>query len=215
MRTRLPFAPAGLVSTNDKIIRTALRVYLKKLHENDNKLRIVEEFGVEHGAARVDFAVVNGVLHGYEIKSDRDTLSRLPEQMDSYNAVFDQVTLIVGKQHVYEALNLVPDWWGIFIAKIGANSSVMFNRIREAKDNLSQCNLSIARLLWRGEALRILEEAGEADGVRSKPREYIYERLSTVFDQATLENKVRDVLFIRADWRSDVPLIRDGGLSRQ
>jgi hypothetical protein len=199
------------MNTNDKIIRVALKTYLKNLHARDSKVRIVEEFGVEHGAARVDVAVVNGILHGYEIKSDRDTLSRLPEQMDAYNTVFDQVTLIVGKQHIYEAINLVPDWWGILIAKIGPDSSVVFNRIREAKENIGQRNLSIARLLWRGEALQILEEAGEAVGLRSKPRERIYEKLSTIFDQVTLEEKVRDVLFLREDWRSDAPLILNGG----
>jgi hypothetical protein len=204
-------AQSGPMDTNDKIIRIALKTYLEKLHASDSKLRIVEEFGVEHGAARVDVAVVNGVLHGYEIKSDRDTLSRLPEQMTAYNSVFDRVTLIVGKHHIYEAINLVPDWWGILIAKVGAESSVVFNCIREAKENLGQSNLSIAKLLWRGEALRILEDAGEADGLRSKPRRLIYERLSTIFDQGTLETKVRDVLFVREDWRSDAPLVLNGG----
>ena len=199
------------MNTNDKIIRTALKTYLKNLHARDCKVRIVEEFGVENGASRVDVAVVNGILHGYEIKSDRDTLSRLPEQMDAYNSVFDRVTLIVGKQHIYEAINLVPDWWGILIAKVGPDSSVIFNCIREAKENLGQSNLSIAKLLWRGEALRILEDAGEAVGLRSKPRQLIYERLSTIFDQRTLEAKVRDVLFVREDWRSDAPLVLNGG----
>jgi len=204
-------AQSVAMSTNDKIIRTALKAYLNQLHANDRKVRIVEEFGVEHGAARADVAVVNGVLHGYEIKSDRDTLSRLPEQMDAYNAVFDRVTLVVGRQHLYQAINLVPDWWGITIAKADSSSSIIFICIREAKENLGQCNLSIARLLWREEALRILEEAGKADGMRSKPREHIYKKLSTVLDQKTLEEKVRDVLFLRGDWRPDAPLVLNGG----
>lgn len=213
--TALDLKPrTAIVSTNDRVIRTALRIYLSKLHARDSKLRIVEEFCVEHGAARVDVAVVNGILHGYEIKSDRDTLARLPEQMDAYNAVFDQVTLIVGKQHIYEAINLVPDWWGILVAKAptaATDSSVRFGRIRVAKENVGQRNISIARLLWRGEALRILEEAGEANGLRSKPRERIYEKVSAIFDQATLEEKVRDALFVREDWRSDAPLVLNGG----
>lgn len=197
--------------TTDKIIRTALKAHLAQIHSTDGKLRIVEELGVEHGAVRVDIAVVNGILHGYEIKSDRDTLSRLPEQMDAYNSVFDQITLIVGKQHLYEAINLVPDWWGISVAKIGSDSSVIFNHIRDAQENLSQRNISIARLLWRVEALRLLEEAGEADGVRSKSREAICEKLSAIFDRRVLEEKVRDVLFFREDWRSDAPLVLNGG----
>lgn len=201
----------GPMNTNDKIIRVGLRSYLNHLHSKDSKVRVVEEFGVEHGASRVDLAVVNGILHGYEIKSDRDTLSRLPEQMDAYNAVFDKVTLVVGKQHIYDAVNLVPDWWGILIAKIAPNSSVVFNCIREPKENFTQRNISIARLLWRGEALRILEAAGKADGLRSKPRELIYQKLSAIFDQQILEDKVRDVLFFREDWRSDAPLVLNGG----
>jgi hypothetical protein len=204
-------AQNGSMNTDDKVIRTALRAYLKQLHKKDSRVRIVEEFGVEHGTARADVVVVNGILHGYEIKSDRDTLARLPEQMDAYNSVFDRVTLIVGKQHVYEAVNLVPDWWGISIAKAASDSTVVFHRIREAKENLGQSNLSLAKLLWRGEALRILEDAGEADGLRSKPRRFIYERLSTILDQRTLEAKVRDVLFVREDWRSDAPLVLNGG----
>jgi hypothetical protein len=199
------------MTTNDKIIRTALKADLRKLHAGDDKLRIVEEFGIEHGAIRIDIAVVNGLLHGYEIKSDRDTLLRLPEQMDAYNSVFDKVTLVVGKQHLYDAIRIVPDWWGITVAKIGANDSVVLHRIREAKDNAGQNNISIARLLWRGEALRILEEAGKAEGLRSKPREFIYERLSTILDQRTLEEKVREILFFRGDWRSDASLVLNGG----
>src|SRR5713226_2006710 len=157
------------MTTNDKVIRAALNQYLKELHAGNSKLRIIEELGVEHGAARMDVAVINGVLHGYEIKSDRDTLLRLPEQMGIYNAVFDQITLVVGKSHLHDAINVVPDWWGIMIAKINSNESVIFNEIREAKSNVGQNSLSVARLLWRNEALEILESAGKANGFRSKP----------------------------------------------
>ena len=199
------------MTTNDKIIRAALKAELERRHTGDDKLRIVEEFGIEHGAVRIDIAVVNGVLHGYEIKSDRDTLLRLPEQMDAYNSVFDQVTLVVGKQHLYDAVNLVPHWWGVTVAKFGSDGSVVLNRIREARKNAQQRSVSIARLLWRSEALRILEEAGKADGLRSKPRELMYERLCTILDLPQLEEKVREILFFREDWRSDAPLVLNGG----
>jgi len=197
--------------TNDKIVRAALKVALRDHYAIDKQLRIIEEFSVEHGAARVDIAVVNGRLHGYEIKSDRDTLWRLPEQMDSYNGVFDRVTLVVGKQHLFEAVNIIPDWWGIIIAKIDASHSVVFNSIREARRNPARNSVSIARLLWRSEALKILEEAGRADGVRSKPRELIYERLSSTFDQHRLALMVRNALFLRGAWRSGAPLMPNGG----
>lgn len=197
--------------TNDKAIRAALMLRLKNLHAGDSKFRIVEELGIEHGTARMDVVVINGVLHGYEIKSDRDTLLRLPDQINFYNGVFDQVTLVVGKSHLCDAINIVPDWWGIMIAKSGAGNSVIFNEIRKARNNLEKSILSVARLLWRSEALEILEEVGEADGFRSKPRGLIYEKLSAIFDQEILEGKVRDALCFREAWRSDASLAPSGG----
>ena len=76
--------------TNDLIIREALRIKIQDDHKTDPAL-IIEELGVNHGSARADIAAVNGILHCYEIKSDRDTLLRLPGQIKAYNAVFDQV----------------------------------------------------------------------------------------------------------------------------
>jgi len=200
-----------LLPTNDLIIRSALREKLRKLYARDKKLRIIEELGVSHGTARIDIAVVNGIMHGYEIKSDQDTLQRLPEQMNIFNAVFDKVTLVVGKSHLYNAINMIPDWWGIIVAKADQNGSIIFNVIREGENNKEQDSVSVARLLWRNEALKILEEAGEAHGFYSKPRASIYEKLSTILDQETLSAKVRDAIFFRAEWRLDAPLMTNGG----
>lgn len=204
------------MTTNDKIIRTSLRIVLKKeleQYKTEKKLpaEIFEEFGVSHGAARIDFAVINGVLHGYEIKSDKDTLERLPEQMKEYNAVFDKVTLVVGKRHLYHGINTIPDWWGIMIAKIDKNKNVGFYEIRKAGKNVAEKRPAMTKLLWKEEALQILEGLGEAGGVRSKTRNQIYNRLAAVLDQNSLGEKVREKLFFREDWRSDAPLVLNGG----
>lgn len=204
------------ISTNDKIIRAALLAVLekdiKKINLNDNHhSKIFEEFSISHGLARIDIAVINDILHGYEIKSDRDTLKRLSEQMNEYNDVFDKITLVVGKCHLYNAINIIPDWWGIVIAKIDINRNVVFHIIREADYNPEQKGVPIARLLWREEALRILESQNKATGFRSKPRNLIYERLVSVLDKETLKEMVKDTLLIsRKDWRSDVQLMSCG-----
>lgn len=195
-----------MVLTNDTVIRNALRDRLVKQHAHDPKLRIIDEFNVNHGSSRIDMAVVNGVLHGYEIKSDRDSLYRLPEQMQAYNEVFEQVTIVVGKIHVLEVIKLIPDWWGLTIAKVTSDDEVIFAEIRGAKENPQRQTLSMARLLWRSEALEILEEIGMAKGVRSKPRSSIYAKLSEELDQNSLGARVREAIFLRLDWRSD-PLL--------
>ncbi len=204
-----------MIPTNDKVIRCALKRDLGEKHSSDHKVRIIEELGVSHGNARVDIAVVNGVLHGYEIKSDLDTLQRLPEQMNLYNSVFTQMTIVVGKSHLYEAINAVPDWWGVTVAKVDSNDSVTFHCIREAGKNLHQDSVAVAQLLWKDEALQILEGAGQATGLRSKSRNDMYEKLSVIFDKQTLEDKVRETIFVREAWRSDSPLVLNGGLSLQ
>jgi len=206
-----------LIPTNDKIIRTALRAVLekdiKKINLNDkHHSKIFEEFSIRHGLARIDIAVINGIMHGYEIKSDRDTLKRLSEQMNEYNAVFDKITLVVGKFHLYNAINIIPDWWGIVIAKIDINKNVVFHTIRKADYNPEQKGVSIARLLWREEALKILEDQNKAIGFRSKPRNLIYEKLASVLNEETLKDKVKNTLLVsRKDWRPDVQLMSSGG----
>jgi len=195
------------VSTNDLIIRSALKKDLERRHARDDELRIIEELGVRHGTARIDIVVINGIMHGYEIKSDRDTLERLPEQMNEFNDIFDRLTLVVGKRHLYDAVNLIPDWWGIMAAKVDRNNKVIFHTIRKAEDNKKQVGISIARLLWREEALQILEEKNKATGVHSKPREFIYERMASELDIEILKDRVRNVLLnSRRDCRSVVQL---------
>ncbi len=207
------------MTTNDKIIRKVLRLVLEeelKEYKKEKKLpaEIFEEFGVSHGTARIDFAIINGVMHGYEIKSDRDTLERLPDQMREYNAVFDKMTLVVGKSHLYEALDKIPEWWGIILAKKTPDDQIVFQEIRADGKNPSQDGLSVARLLWRAEALKILEEKNEANDIRTKPREVIYTKLAEVLkdDLDTLKDHVRNALLVsRVDWRSVAQPVLNGG----
>ena len=204
-----------IFSTKDKSIRVTLRKVLeKKLNEYRDKgfnAEIFEELSVQHGTARIDFAIVNGIMHGYEIKSDCDTLERLPEQIKEFSSVFDELTLVVGKRYLYEAIHMIPDWWGIIVAKTDIDGQVILQTIREPEKNKEQVGLSIARLLWREEALRILEERKKAEGLRYKRREFIYEKLADELDTETLKKQVSDLLVSREGWRSDSRLVTNGG----
>ena len=193
--------------TNDSIIRQALVKQLENEYASNPEYRVIPELGLWHGASRIDVAVVNGILHGFEIKSDRDTLYRLPSQREAYNSVFDKVTLVVGAKHFIDAFKIVPDWWGIQTAHLDEDGVVFFNTIREPEENPKQDEISIARLLWKNEALELLEIVGKADGVRSKPREFIYTRVAETIEINVLKKYVRNVLQgPRQDWRPDLQL---------
>lgn len=196
--------------TTDRIIRPNLMDALTNEYGNNHTL-IVEELGLHHGEVRADIAVINGAIHGFEIKSDHDNLLRLNQQVLVYNAVFDYVTLVVGKSHICAALEVVPDWWGITMAKANGDDEVEFFKLREPKKNHDTDNSSVASLLWRDEALSILEELGQDRGVRSKPRQFLYERLAEVLDDEALKGQVRQKLCSRTNWRLDAPLVSCDG----
>lgn len=180
-------------------VRLAVRGRLSFEHDGDADTRIVEEMGIWNGAVRVDMAVINGELAGYEIKSARDTLARLPAQAALYSAVFDRVYLVAAEKHVDHALTEVPEWWGI----IGARSeamSVELETIRPSGINPDVDPLQIARLLWREEALAILERQDAARGYRNATREKLAARLAQVFDLPDLGRAVRRCLKDREAW---------------
>jgi hypothetical protein len=98
---------------NDRELRAAVkRTVLSRYAARPGTL-VFEELGLSHGSGRIDLAVVNGTIHGFELKSDLDNLNRLPQQIQIYNSVLDKVTLIVGRRHVDAAVALVPEWWGV------------------------------------------------------------------------------------------------------
>ena len=77
----------------DLDVRTAVRAQLVAAHADDDNTRIVEEMGIWSGSVRVDVAVINGELAGWELKSARDNLRRLPQQAELYSQVFDRMTI--------------------------------------------------------------------------------------------------------------------------
>lgn len=195
---------------NDADIRVATKEALFLEHKGDSETVIFEELGVQHGASRIDLAVVNGELHGFELKSNRDTLTRLPEQMEAYSRVFDRVTLVVGEHHLRKAVDIIPDWWGIRVARSECGE-LDFCDLRIALGNPSRDATSVAMLLWRSEALDFLEELGEAKGLRSKCKREIYDTLVNSVEFDRLRDRVRTCLRQRLDWRSASTRLSCGG----
>jgi hypothetical protein len=203
-----------LQSTNDAAIRDLLIPFVRAEHSNAPDTIYLPEFALYGGANRADYAALNGVSHGYEIKSDRDTLERLPAQVDAYSAVFERATLVSARRHLSEAKRIIRPWWGIIEVRGGELSPFRLERARESLPNPKPCNHAIACLLWRGEALRILTNLGLDKGVRSKPMDYLVERLALEIPAESLARYVREALRARGDWRSAARLRRYDAMPR-
>ena len=108
-------------------------------------------------------------------------------------------------------MQIVPDWWGVKLTEMGRRGAIHFSEARRPRNNPSPDILSVAKLLWRHEALALLDDIGAADGLRSKPRAAIYARLAEVADLDLLRTRVRRQLRCRKDWRSDERRMLNGG----
>lgn len=190
---------------NDPQIRKAFKAQFLKRYIEDNDTLVIDEFALGLGSARIDIGIINGTLNGFEIKSDNDTLKRLQNQRNVYNSIFDYVTLIVGYKHAFNAFKIIPEWWGVKLSHIDKKGIVHISNARSKKKNPSNDILSITKLLWRNEALGILEEIGFSSGFRSKTRDRICEHLVKVADRRYIHQKVCEKLKLRENWRSDLP----------
>lgn len=191
----------GRAAVNDSEIRRAYhRIRLARHHRDPNTL-VIDELGLRHGASRADIAVVNGHLVGIEIKSDVDTLSRLDGQVDSYSAVFDRAVLVTTARHSSEALESVPGWWGVVEAHQGPRGAVRFQTLQPARSNPAIDPHAVAQLLWRDEAVSLLEGLGAPSKVLRQRRSALYEELVGRLGRRDLQMQVREALKSRSSWR--------------
>lgn len=190
---------------NDEQIRK--QFHLKRLlrYHGDSEAVVVDELGLKHGRCRADIAVINGDFIGYEIKSDNDSLRRLPEQIDIYSAVFDRASVIVGEKHACAVKSLIPKWWGLILATQGPRGGVAFTVKQKAGLNCSVDPFSVAQLLWRDEVAGVLEALGAEKKTLRAPRKVLYHCLASEIDISELRRQVRLCLKARTGWRCPEP----------
>lgn len=187
----------------DSDVRYALHRDLLTEHSLDmESTRFVDELGL-CGAVRVDVAVVNGALSGYELKSARDTIRRLPVQADYYSRVLDFATLVTAENHLQAADEVIPAWWGVLVA-VPDGSGLTLEPTRPAEMNPKIDPYALAQLLWRDEVLVELSRRDLDRGYRSKPRTVLWQRLSNELPLDELRSVVRVQLKSRTGWRSDL-----------
>ena len=158
---------------SDAAVRAALKG--SWLHPRDGRV-VLDEVGLFRGQSRVDLVVISDQLEAYEIKSDADSLSRLPAQVEAYSRVFERVTLVCASRHLVRAMMIVPDWWAIL--EVGRGDETMFERRREGRENPEIDTLAVAQLLWRDDALDVLDRYDCAMGLWTVTRAKIWDALS-------------------------------------
>ena len=160
----------------EESLRRALHRRLMAQYQSEPDTLIVDELGLCQGIARVDVAVINGQLHGYEIKSERDSLRRLGTQAVHYNRVFDRVTLVCSGRHVSNALEIIPSWWGV-LQVISTTRNLAFEFVRAEQGNPQRDARAMAEFLWSEAAIALLEQRQALRGLRGKPRAALWDKI--------------------------------------
>ena len=119
---------------------------------------IVEELQLCSHSARADLAVIDNTIRGFEIKSEKDSLSRLENQISYYDQVFEFSTLVAAEKHLGVARQILPSHWGLISVK--QNAPIRLVGKRKAKRNNRFSSEAILELLWMDELLEIVASKG-------------------------------------------------------
>ncbi|MFJ3114905.1 sce7726 family protein [Pseudomonas protegens] len=116
---------------------------------------VINEMVVANWARRADLALANGRLYGFEIKSEFDSLKRLPGQIESFRRHFDKVTVVAASKFVPEIVRSYPVEVGVLEVYLKSGRvtlrQVRAGRIEEVKEQQV-----IASLITRAEIERLL-----------------------------------------------------------
>lgn len=179
-------------------IRGALLDQLSTHRKRGNK--VLEEFRIERGGARIDVAEIGKHLVGYEIKSDKDSFARFSNQIHAYNRVFDRINLVCGPVLLDVAEKIIPSWWGIVVAERLTNGSIQLSVRRNASANPMQDAFSLASLLWKEEALEALLSL-DTKAPKGESLHTLWSRLATNLSVGNIRSVVAETLLKRQYYR--------------
>lgn len=109
------------------------------------------------GSSKADVVILNGTATVYEIKSERDTLARLANQVENYKRVFARVNVIASEGHLEGVLKKVPEDVGV----VCLSKRYQISTVREAVDCPERiCPVTVFESLRMAESIEILMSMG-------------------------------------------------------
>lgn len=166
---------------------------------------VVREFWIPRSHERADLVLLGDSLDGYEIKTERDTLRRLPRQALAYEKVFDRCVAVVAERHAAGAAEILSEAWGLVVVE--SSDQVAFHEVRPSRPNSEVCGEVLVRLLWKAEASAVLVAYGrEPDPALGRPA--LWAQLLDFLTLEQLRVAVRSTLVARDPGQARIPTRR-------
>lgn len=143
---------------------------------------MLTEFRV--GSSKADLVILNGKATVYEIKSERDSLARLPSQIADYQRAFANVNVIASESHIDGVLATVPEDVGVMCL----SKRYQVSTVRKSIDRPERiCPLTVFDSLRAVEATAILRSLSVAvPAIPNTQRHAVFRTLFADLDPATL-----------------------------
>ncbi|EGO8493387.1 hypothetical protein EL456_08825 [Enterococcus faecalis] len=175
----------------DRDIRELTLKELYRKHYGEAETKIINEMGLNKGESRIDIVVVNGILHGYELKSESDNLLRLPKQIDNYNKIFERMTIVTDRKYLTDVNNMIPKWWGIMIVKKDRNGLREIRRGRKVK---TQDEEALLNLLWKNEYNDLIDLLGYPKSFKKLRKDILFKIIQNDKRKDVIKKYIYDVL---------------------
>lgn len=160
-------------------IRNNLKKWVSLNKEHDANDVLIDELCIVDKSCRVDLVHANGKLTGFEVKSEADSLSRWPHQMDAYLRIFDEVWICCHRKHALRAIAESNDVVGVIIVDEYDSMAIL----KPAKTNKNINGYDLTGLLWRKE----LDELCIKNSIKISSRELIKEVRHRVSEAVPLD----------------------------
>lgn len=161
-------------SRSDYVYRSALTEKILLGRHSLRTATMLHE--LRSGRSKADVVVLNGTSTAYEIKSERDSLSRLSAQLDDYRSVFGSVNVVTAESHLHKVLEVAPEDVGV----ITLSGRRRLQTARPARDLPGRVDPSkILDILQVDEAIEIVKYLGGR--VPTVPNTRLRHELKSIF----------------------------------
>lgn len=139
-----------------------------RAHIDDDAV-LISEMTVANWSRRADVVLANGALWAFEVKSELDSLTRLPGQLDAFTAHFEKVCVVCAPRFEIGARALLPEGVGLWVAE---DDGSLRERVRPRYTRLTK---TAAVGLMKANELRALLSCSGFTGIADAPRSSLVE----------------------------------------
>lgn len=186
-------------AVRDLDLRLALATFIGDQYRDQEHVLVPEVDITVSLPGRIDAILVADRIHGFEIKSDVDSLRRLPRQVEIYGPVLERATLIAGERYADAVAEIIPTWWAISTVRQSHGQLRLVTR-RRGRLNPDVQSYAVASFIPRDVLVDFLRARGFTR-LSALAVDDLRLLLAESVPKSTVLTLARSTMMFRRDWR--------------